>query len=463
MKQILTIAKLTWKSAFRYRLFWVLSALLLAAVVALPLLLKDDGTARGMTQILMTYTLSAITGLLGFATLWLSCGTMARDVEDCQMQVVSVKPIARWQIWLGKWIGIVGLNFALLVISGGCVFGLLYVRAGQLNANERKVLQEEVFVARASARPEIPDIERASERLFQEVVKKNNNSLNSAQLDTLRMQVRQRVRAENEVVPSGMMRRWMIDLGAEKDSLKGKPMRVRIKFQSAIPNYSEGVLYVSMWEVGPPDSPIAKRLKPQQFPADSFQEFSIPADVLDQDGKLYLTFANGNEMALLFGLEDGVEVLYPEGGFSLNYARGLGIILCWLAMLSAIGLAASSWLSFPVAAFFSIAVLVIGMSSSTLSGAIEQGSVFGLDHETAKPTNPTLDNLALPMFKGILYVIKVVEDFSPIDALSSGRSITWGMLALAFCRIVVLMGGLFVLAGIALFTRRELAAVQSTS
>jgi hypothetical protein len=37
------------------------------------------------------------------------------------------------------------------------------------------------------------------------------------------------------------------------------------------------------------------------------------------------------------------------------------------------------------------------------------------------------------------------------------------MLALAFCRIVVLMGGLFVLAGIALFTRRELAAVQSTS
>jgi hypothetical protein len=46
MKQILTIAKLTWKSAFRYRLFWVLSALLLAAVVALPLLLKDDGTAR---------------------------------------------------------------------------------------------------------------------------------------------------------------------------------------------------------------------------------------------------------------------------------------------------------------------------------------------------------------------------------------------------------------------------------
>ncbi len=36
----------------------------------------------GFTQILLTYTLGAITGLLGIATLWLACGTLARDVED---------------------------------------------------------------------------------------------------------------------------------------------------------------------------------------------------------------------------------------------------------------------------------------------------------------------------------------------------------------------------------------------
>ncbi len=99
---------LTWKSAFRYRLFWILAALLAAAVVGLPLLLKDDGTAKGLTQILLTYTLAAVSALLGIATLWLSCGTLATDVEECQMQVVAVKPIARWQIWLGKWLGILG-------------------------------------------------------------------------------------------------------------------------------------------------------------------------------------------------------------------------------------------------------------------------------------------------------------------------------------------------------------------
>src|SRR5438034_3923803 len=106
MQSTLAIAWLTWKAAFRFRLFLVVAALLLGSVVLLPLLIKDDGTARGFTQILLTYTLSAITGLLGISTLWLACGTLARDIEDCQMQMVAVKQIARWRSWLRTWRGI---------------------------------------------------------------------------------------------------------------------------------------------------------------------------------------------------------------------------------------------------------------------------------------------------------------------------------------------------------------------
>ncbi len=114
----LPLPGLTWKAAFRFRLFLVVAVLLLAAVVGLPLLIKDDGTARGFTQIVLTYTLSTITALLGLSTLWLACGTLARDIEDCTLQVVATKPIARWQIWLGKWLGIMSLNAALLTLSG---------------------------------------------------------------------------------------------------------------------------------------------------------------------------------------------------------------------------------------------------------------------------------------------------------------------------------------------------------
>ncbi len=138
MQRIFAIAWLTWKAALRFKLFLVIAALLVLAVVGLPLVIKDDGTAQGFTQIILTYTLSAITALLGLSTLWLACGTLARDIEECQIQVVATKPIARWQIWLGKWLGIVSLNAALLVISGGCVYGLLEWRATKLPAARAK-------------------------------------------------------------------------------------------------------------------------------------------------------------------------------------------------------------------------------------------------------------------------------------------------------------------------------------
>src|SRR5206468_2003103 len=159
MQRLFAITRLTWKAAIRFRLFLVVAVLLLGAVIGLPLLIKDDGTARGFTQILLTYTLSAITALLGLSTLWLACGTLARDIEECQMQVVAVKPIARWQIWLGKWLGIMSLNAALLALSGASVYALLQWRATKLPEDQRKILYNEVLVARGSAREQSVDKE----------------------------------------------------------------------------------------------------------------------------------------------------------------------------------------------------------------------------------------------------------------------------------------------------------------
>src|ERR1051326_5400655 len=171
MQRLLAITSLTWKAAFRFRLFIVIAVLLLGAVIALPILIKDDGTAEGFTQILITYTLSAIAALLGLSTLWLACGTLARDVEECQMQVVAVKPIARWQIWLGKWLGIMSLNAALLALAGGSVYALLLWRANRLPADQQEVLKNEILVARGSARPK--DLSKEIEQLTQQGVKES--------------------------------------------------------------------------------------------------------------------------------------------------------------------------------------------------------------------------------------------------------------------------------------------------
>ena len=460
MQRIFAIAWLTWKAALRFKLFLVIAGLLIAAVGGLPLVIEDDGTAQGFTQIILTYTLSAITGLLGLSTLWLACGTLARDIEECQIQVVATKPIARWQIWLGKWLGIVTLNAVLLAISGGCVFGLLQWRAGKLPAAEQKILREQILVARGSAKEanDPAEIDVDTDQVLQARLK--SSPIEKADLPEVRRQVREQIKAQLQIVPPSYERNWKIDLGFAKNYLAGKPLQLRVKFNSA--QKSPSGTFVAMWQVGVPEKTKFWRSEPMSLAPDTFHEFAIPPNLFDANGVLTITFANPNPTALLFPLEDGMEVLYPEGGFGMNFARGLGIIFCWMALLAALGLMAASFLSFPVATFFTLAMLLVAMSSGTLAESVESGSVAAGNEETGQAGYSITDIVLIPAFKGVLAVISLVKNYSPIDALSSGRSITWGELGSAFAQIVILVGGAFAVAGILLFNRRELATAQGT-
>jgi len=462
-QKIAAVMGLTWKAAFRFRLFIVVAVLLLLAVVGLPVLLKDDGTARGFTQILLTYTLTTITALLGLSTLWLACGTLARDIEECQMQVVATKPIARWQIWLGKWLGIVSLNAFLLALAGGSVYGLLMYRATKLPATEQHILKNEVLVARGSAREANMDreIESQTERQLQERLQKSPVTI--ADLSQVRNMIRERIKSEYQQVAPGGYRPWRIDLGSAKNYLVGRPLYLRLKFNSAekSPSGTFGLLL----QAGEPNK--SKNLwatrEPLSLAPDTFHELEIPEDLFNSEGIITIVALNPNNATLLFPLDEGMEVLYREGSFGLNYLRGLGIIFCWMALLTTVGLAAASFLSFPVAAFCSLAVLLMGLSSGTLTNAVNDGTVMGYDEESNKAGSSVVDVVAIPFFKLALEVINLAKDFSPVEALSTGRSITWGELARAFVQIVFVMGGMIGAFGVWAFTRRELAVAQNQS
>jgi len=96
-----------------------------------------------------------------------------------------------------------------------------------------------------------------------------------------------------------------------------------------------------------------------------------------------------------------------------------------------------------------LGVLIVGLSSGTVRQVVEEGGIAAINHETGRVDNPTLlDLVALPIFKGLLKIINLVHGFSPIDSLSTGRSVSWGELARAIAQIVLLMGGGFAAIGI---------------
>ena len=106
--------------------------------------------------------------------------------------------------------------------------------------------------------------------------------------------------------------------------------------------------------------------------------------------------------------------------------------------------------------------MTLVLCSGTLANAVSEGTIANYNSEKGTKGSSPLDIVVIPTFKAILTVINLAQNFSPIDSLSSGRSITWLELAKAFGQVVLLLGGILGLFGITVFTRRELATAQGT-
>ncbi len=454
MRRILAIAVLTIRAAIRYKAVLVLSIILIGCTAILPLIVKDDGTARGFTQIILTYTLTLATALLGLSTLWLACGILAREIEEAQMQMVAVKPVARWEIWLGKWIGLLGLNAMLLTVVGVGIYATMTWRARSLSPKQQAILRSEVLVARNSAREAVVDYKKEAENILRERIA--SGLPEGIDIRQARVYVTERVKAQYQVVQPDYMRRWEVPLG-DPARLKDAPMFLRVRFDA-----SSGFdqRHETFWEIGPPGSSTSFRTNVFLVP-ENYTEFPIPPNLFDSQGTLLVNFYNRNQKALIFPIEDGLEVLYRTGGFGLNFIRGLGIIFCWLALLAALGLAGASFLSFPVAAFCAIATLFTVLSSGTLQQVIDEGGIVAVDSNTglASDQHP-LNQISVPAAKALLTLFNLARGFSPIDALSGGRSVTWAELGRAVFQIVIVLGGLLSSIGMLIFTRRELATAQ---
>jgi hypothetical protein len=117
---------------------------------------------------------------------------------------------------------------------------------------------------------------------------------------------------------------------------------------------------------------------------EDFHVQSLSGGLVGSDGVLELTLINrtqgdvaGARPTVSFNAEDGLQVLYRTGGFGLNLARALGVLWLRLAFLAALALAASSFLSFPVAVLVTVVVYIVAASSGYLLESITSFASLG--------------------------------------------------------------------------------------
>ncbi|MBP7050536.1 MAG: hypothetical protein KBE65_05940 [Phycisphaerae bacterium] len=456
MRSVWAVATNTIRQALRMKVAAIFIVLLLVLLPVMGYTASGDGTLKGRLQTFISYGLSLTGLLLSLLTIIASIYSVTSDIEHHQIYTVVTKPIRRYQLILGKLLGVIVLNVALLTLFSGIIYGVVVLlpRFTGASAEERVQIDNEFFTARASLVPPQIDVSREVKELYAKL--EANDQLEAAYPRSSREEIlkylTQRLRLEKRAATIGGRLTWEFTNVHPSDP-NHQSLFIRFKYDVSVTPPDEQV-YGDWWigdlrtrEDGTaPDTPIWRA--PRKDPVRKFREIEVPATAVAKDGYLAVGFMNPtlNNTVVLFPVDDGLEVLYKADSFLANYVRATLLILFRLVFLACLGVMAASFLSFPVAVLFCLAIFVTGATSG---GIIES---FGYMSK----------GVGLVYQYSIQAVIQLLPQFdkmNPAQFLVPARLISWGLLGRVALGLLCLKAALVLVLGLIIFSFRELAKV----
>jgi len=138
---ILVIARLTVREAQRRRLLWVALlmgvAFLLVFGIGFHYIQRDIERTQTMgdqasfvSVLLLTAGLYAVNLLVNVVAVLVSVTTLSGEIESHTIDAIVTKPIPRWQVVVGKWLGFAGLVLTYLALLVGGLMLIVYLRSG---------------------------------------------------------------------------------------------------------------------------------------------------------------------------------------------------------------------------------------------------------------------------------------------------------------------------------------------
>ena len=430
-RRIGAVARHTILAAMRSRLVAVLAMLLGAATICLPLLVEGDGTPDGDIRVAVRYALGAAIGILSLATLWTSCGAVSIDAASKRLALTRVKPLRPFELWLGKWLGIILLDAALLAAAGAATHLTLAIRSHRHAAATWSV-------TRVRHPPIMPTVREEAEMLLRNYPPPPDVDPAVA-LRKFIEQVPERYRAisAGETVP------W--DFALERPLPRDATLWLRMNFTAD---------RVSRQEVTADCVLNGDNGSSTSFHIDDFtsSEFTIPVDASKLAGstsiRLDFTYAPtmSDAGSLLVQPRRGIALLEPCGGFTGNLIRALLVELSILATLAALGVTFGMLFTFPVAAFCATGLLLsVFASAYAMEEAIEPDEPpETIGARIAQETAIVVTSAAKPLL-----------DPHPLELLADGERVPSGELFASVGCNLVLTPLLLAAVGAFAFSRKE--------
>jgi len=419
MQQIIAIAILSIRNAIRSKVVLCLLALLLIVIILLPLTIKSDGTAAGLIQILISYTLGIAGFILAMTTLWAGSAAVSVEINNKTIQMSASKPVTKMQLWAGKWIGLNIMNTVLLIICGLSTFGVLkwHLHPDRLDNPEMVAEAGQILSARESRLPIIPDFELIARSKLRALVEIKPLPEGITEQDALQ-QLIQEEKINFQTANSTQQKRW--EFKPIVSHSETKTISINYRFSSSRIDQDSVKCH---WLVGTPDQPNLFELKKTSVPRTQ-NNFNVTLDSRWSNEPLIVTFINESEAesSLLFDPDEGMVVLIPRGGFVGNYVKAIAIIWGQLSFLTALGVTAGCLFSLPVATFFSLFFLLLIQMGSYIQTIANIDIIFpwqaSPDHVMTWPA------IALTLiFKVTSLFLSPLIQLNVLGSLSTGRLI----------------------------------------
>jgi hypothetical protein len=466
MGRTTSISRLTIAEAIRNKAA-VLSILVLAVVLAsLPFVMKGDNTLAGRVRTFLAYSLSTLSFLLSMLTILLGCGSVALEIKSRRVCMMGTKPVPRWQILLGKWLGIVTLDLVLLSVGIACVYGTTKYLASLpgTNPEDKYVLFNEVLVARAGTEMKIPDLSAEVERRFQ--LRREEGRVphdDPTVVEQIKRDIELTLRRDYLSASTLDSQAWEFgDLLVKRDP--GEFLHLRYKLSVAPMPPREVMDYV--WVVGDRRKGTPERAFARRDKVGIYQEMPIPVDFVAEDGTLRVELVNvhpaGAERTyhatISFSEEDKPLLLYKIGTFGGNLLRAAVIIYCKLMFLAAAGVCASTYLGFPVASLVCMVLFLAAAMSGFILESLDLTPKLKYIDEPLEYVSWFFKPLGLALYR----IVPQLSKFNPVPTLVDGRAVTLLWVLDSIGKLVVLRVSILGLLAYVLFQRRELADASNT-
>lgn len=446
---------------------WYTGAFILVLLVALPLVplaIEANDPLRYRVQTFLGWSLAVTFASAALLTLVLSCSTVALEIRDRQIWQTLTKPVERLSYILGKWLGVVGVTFVMLAVSGLSILLFVeYMRTQPAqNLMDQLAVRDEVLVARLGARPEYRVLPK--EQVDAAVTERMaaDPSISADIQNGVRREIDIRRMLAEQIRSEDFSRQRSVEPGRLESYVFRGLDRAR--------DLGGTVTLTFLLHIGASDPhtqhPVTFRLKDGTqisriyVPAQR-HVLQIPVEYIEPDGTLTVQIGNlglrGDEElpgeSTLMWDADGIEVLFKVGGFEANFLRALLLEWTKLAFLAMLGCCCGTVLSFPVALLFTATVFSIGSLTPFLAEAIE--------YYTVEPSEPVL----VQAFHAVILAIAIaahwlLSGFGAVSGetlLVEGRLVSWAMVARAFLVLGVVWSGGALLVGWLAFRRKEIA------